>query len=144
MASVGRGRDEWLVEYTVGRELVFRHAEPDDLGNKLTETIARLDLRDPANLAAARPLLEHGLPWPPGDGPRKQAVMRRIVSHGVIERTVSEIDDDSKGASGWVRGGLKLGASARKVQVRRQLVQASVQRGALDGARLDCVPARVP
>jgi hypothetical protein len=139
MATVGRGRDEWLVEYTLGRELVFRHAEPDGLGTKVTETIARLDLRDPANLAAARPLLEHSLPWPPGDGPRKQAVMDRIATHGVIERTVSEIDDDSKGASGSVRGGLKFGATARKVKVRKQLVQASVQRGALNGARLDCV-----
>jgi hypothetical protein len=139
MASVGRGRDEWLVEYTVGRELVFRHAEPQALGNKVTETIARLDLRDPANLAAARPLLEHGLPWPPGGGAGQEAVMRRIATHGVIERTVSEIDDDSKGASGSIQGGLKLGASARKVKVRKQLVQATVQRGALTGARLDCV-----
>jgi hypothetical protein len=139
MPAVGRGRDEWLVEYTLGRELVFRHAEPADLGNKVTETIARLDLRDPGNLAAARPLLEHNLPWPPGDGPRKAAVMRRIATHGVIERTVSEIDDDSKGASGSIRGGLKLGASARKLKIRKQLVQATVQRGALAGARLDCV-----
>ena len=68
----------------------------------------RLDLRDPGNLAVARPLLETRLPWPPTIRDRVDAVLRRIGTHGTVERTVSEVDDDSIGAS--------RAASARRVK----------------------------
>jgi hypothetical protein len=145
--SWGRGRNDSIVELTLGpdkrpRELVFRTAAPDKGGNQVTEIVQRLDLRDPENLAAARPLLEHGLPWPPGDGPRKQAVLRRIAEHGGTETSVFAVNDASKGASGELLGGLKLGAGVKRVSVHRTLVKATVQRGALVGKRLDCVRGR--
>ena len=57
----------------------------------------RLDLRDPENLAVARSLLDASLPEMRG---RVEAVLRRIGTHGIVERTVSEVDDDSSGGSG--------------------------------------------
>src|SRR5688500_3455076 len=47
------------------RELAFRTAGPGVRGGQVVETVARLDLRDPANRAAAEPLLAQRLPWPP-------------------------------------------------------------------------------
>ena len=56
LPSRGRGRDEWMVEYTFGRdgprEIAFRRAWPEAHGDRVAETVARLDLRDPANLAS--------------------------------------------------------------------------------------------
>jgi hypothetical protein len=139
----GRGRDEWVAEYTSGpdgpREIAFRQATPSGTGNTVSETVARLDLRDPANLAIARPLFESKERWTAVGGTGKQAVMDRIATHGVVERTVSEIDDDSAGVSFGVSGGWKFGLGGKKVAVHKRLVRASVTRGALAGARLDCV-----
>ena len=143
--SKGRGRSEWIAEYTRDasgpRELVLRTAAPSDAGKELTETAARLDLRDPANLAVARPLLDSQEPWSAVGGAGKQAVMDRIATHGVVERTVSAVDDRSWGASAAVKAGLRFSLSGKRVKVLKRTVEASVQRGALKGARLDCVPA---
>jgi hypothetical protein len=139
----GRGHDEWVAEYTSGsdgpREIAFRQATAGDAGRTVTETVARLDLRDPANLAIARPLFESKQRWTAVGGAGKQAVMDRIATHGVVERTVSAIDDDSAGASFGVSGGWKFALGGKKVAVHKRLVRATVQRGALAGARLDCV-----
>ncbi len=144
LPSLGRGRDEWMVEYTFGRdgprELVFRRARPEAHGDRVVETVARLDLRDPANLEAARPLLSQGLPWPPGTGPRKRAVLDRIASHGVVEHAVYALDDASTGVSGSVRGGLKFGAGGRKIEVHKRLVEAGARTGgSSERERFDCV-----
>jgi hypothetical protein len=143
LPSVGRGRNDAIVEYTVGpdgrpRELAFRTAWPDRRGNQVTETVRRLNLRDPENLAAARPLLEHRLPWPPGNGPRKQAVLQQIAERGSTETSVYAVEDDSKGASGALKGGLELGLGVKHISVHRTLLRASARRGALVGRRLDC------
>jgi hypothetical protein len=108
-------------------------------GNTVTETVARLDLRDPANLAIARLLFESTKRWTAVGGAGKRAVMDRIATHGIVERTVSDIDDDSASASFGVSGGWKFALGGRKVAVHKRLVRATVQRGALAGARLDCV-----
>lgn len=143
--SKGRGRTEWVVELTVdaaGRpvELAFRNAWPSDTGNVLTEVVRRLDLRDPGNLEAARPLL--GRPsWPRGGGPRSGALERRLVEYGVTERSTYAVDDGTIGASGALKAAVSLGLGAKHVDVTRRLVSATVQRGALEGRRLDCVPS---
>jgi hypothetical protein len=144
----GRGRTEWVVELTVdaeGRpvELAFRNAAPSDTGNALTEVVKRLDLRDPGNLAAALPLLRRRLPWPTGDGPRKETLKQRLISHGITETSAYRIDDDTKGASGSLKAMVELGLSVKKVSVMKTLVASTVTRGALTGKRLDCVPERV-
>lgn len=143
--TVGRGRNEWIAEFTRDaggpRELVFRTAVPGDMGNKVTETVARLDLRDPANLAAARPLLDSSEPWSAAGGAGKQAVMDRIATHGVVERLVSTVDDDSRGASASLKALFRFSLSGKQVRIHRTLVEATAQRGAVTGARLDCLPA---
>ncbi len=143
--SIGRGRDEWIAEYTRGpdgpREIAFRRVAPSAAGTKVTETVARLDLRDPENLAIALPLLESHERWSAVGGAGKQAVLNRIATHGVVERTVTSIQDDSRGASFAVSGGWKFGLGGKRVAVHRRLVEATVQRGASSGARLDCVAA---
>jgi hypothetical protein len=143
--STGRGRSEWIAEYTRDtsgpREIVFRTAAPSHAGKELTETVARLDLRDPANLAVARPLLDSPEPWSSVGGAGKQAVMDRIATHGVVERTISAVDDRSWGASAAVKAGLRFSLGGKRVKVHKTLREATIQRGALRGARLDCVPA---
>lgn len=143
ISPVGVGRVEWIAEYTHDRsgprELAFRTAKPGDHGNKVTETVARLDLRDPENLEIARPFLASQEPWSAIGGGSKQAVLDRIATHGVVERTVTAIDDDTKGAVLSLSGGWKFGLGGKKVAVHKRLVRATVQRGALAGARLDCV-----
>jgi hypothetical protein len=147
LPSAGRGREEWLMEYTYGaagpRQIAFRRAEPDELGNRMTETVARLDLRDPANYAVARPLLDTTLPWPPDVDRKVRAVLARAATNGVVERTVSEIDDNSWGVSGSVRGGLRFGGGVRKVKIHKRLVEATARTGGPhDRERFDCTGER--
>ncbi|MDA0178898.1 hypothetical protein OJ997_01220 [Solirubrobacter phytolaccae] len=147
MPTIGRGREDWVVEYTFDgngpRELAFRRVEPSDRDSRQTETVARLDLRDPTNAAAARPLLDARLPWGPEERAAFAVAGARIASHGTIERTVSSVSDDSRGISGSVRGGAKFGGSAKKIDVHRSLVEASARTGGYDRRRLDCqVPSK--
>jgi hypothetical protein len=147
LAPIGAGRSEWIVEYShdhAGRpvELAFRTALPSKHGSRVTDTVARLDLRDPANLESARPFLTSQEPWSSvAGGASKQAVLDRIATHGTIERSVSDIHDDTKGMSLSLSGGWKFGVGGKHVKVRKTLVSATVQRGTLVGKRLDCVPA---
>jgi hypothetical protein len=137
-SPVGLGSVEWIVEFTQGpdgpRELAFRTAVPSERGNHVSETVARLDLREPENLAIARPFLSGRA--------GKDAVLARIGTHGVVERSETDIEDGSKGAALSFGGGWKFGLSGKKVSVHKRLVEATVQRGALMGKRLDCVPSK--
>lgn len=147
LPSIGRGREEWTAEYTFSaggpRELAFRHIIPGDRDSRQTEIVARLDLRDPANVAVARPLLGVRFPWGARERAALAAVSERIASHGTIERTVSSIEDDSRGISGSVRGGAKFGAAFKRIAVHRSLVEASARAGGFERRRLDCqAPSR--
>ena len=133
LPSTGPGRDDWVMEYTFGhggpRELVFRHGDMTDGGNRLTETVLRLDLRDPANRAAAQPLLGLDWPWPQSAKARVAAVLARIKSDGTIETSVSEVADDTLGISGSVAGDIKFGGAAKRIKVHKQLVSATALTG---------------
>ena len=70
MPTIGTGKRDWIVEYTFDRDGAARARVPPrrarrTAASELTETVARLDLRDPANLAAARAVARRALPWPP-------------------------------------------------------------------------------
>lgn len=140
------GRNDWIVELTREegggfRELVLRDTTIALGGQRVTETIARLDLRDPGNLAAARPFLDAPIPWTLPGGSTKQAVLDRIASHGAVERLTSTVEDRSRGVSASIRLGAKLSLSAKKVKILRRLVEATaVVGGGLVGRRLDCLP----
>ncbi|HET6550417.1 MAG TPA: hypothetical protein VFG79_18275 [Solirubrobacter sp.] len=137
MPPRGGGHDEWVGEYTLGRdgprELAFRTADAN--GDRVTETVARLDLRDPETLAAARPLRHSPFPW---HADRVRAVLRRIDTHGTVERAVSTVDDRSVGASGHVAGGIKFGAGGRLIKIHRTLVEATARTGGRERERFDC------
>ena len=103
--SKGYGRAEGVVELTftrdrAPREIAIRLAQATELGDKLTETVMRLDLREPANLAFAESLLGVPFPWPSGLADDYRRLVERMTSHGTVERTVSAVQDDSKQASG--------------------------------------------
>jgi hypothetical protein len=138
-ASQGGGRTQWLVEYTrtpAGpREVVFRHAEAGDAGNRVTETIGRLDLRDAANRAVAEPLAR-GVPTPA----EARAVLRRIREAGVTERYTSSVADTSSEVSASVKLGLKLAVSGARIHVRKRLVAAGAWTGGSgERERFDCL-----
>src|SRR4051794_6516065 len=140
--DVGTGPVQLMAEYTSGpdgpRELAFRRATPSRLGNRMTETVARLDLRDPANWEVARPLVER-LRGPSGAARDVGAALERIRVAGVTERYVSDVRDESAGAGVSLKLGVKLGVSAQRIRIRRQLVGASAWTAGSDQRqRFDC------
>jgi len=144
--SKGLGKQEWLAEVTLSpdgpRELAFRRASAGDMDSTLTETVYRLDLRDPENRAVATPLLAVKWPWGARERAAIAAVGKRIADHGTIERTVSSVSDDTRGISGSVRGGWKFGGGVKRIRVHRELVSASARVGGFERARQDCQASR--
>ncbi len=141
----GHGREEWLVEYTFSRdgprEIAFRRIDATVRGDRSEESVMRLDLRDPENLAVARPLLDTRLPWPRALRGRVDAVLARIGTHGTVERTVSEVADDSVGGSLAIRGAGKFGLAGKLIRVHRRLVDATARTGGRERERFDCTTA---
>jgi hypothetical protein len=141
------GRSEWVVEYTrrAGKplELVLRSATASEGAGLVEDVAARLDLRDPANMAIARPFLERPGTWLTGGGAGKRAVLDRIATHGIVERALSTSEDHSRGGSLAARLGLRFGVSAKKIKHVRRLVDATAAvGGGLTGKRLDCLPGQ--
>jgi hypothetical protein len=125
------------------RELEFRRVEAAPArpaeSDRMVETVARLDLRDPANRAAAAPLLDRRLPWPPGVVADLRAVLRHTATHGTVERAVYAVRDRSHELAGAGRIGIEFGLEATAVDVARRLVAASAwTRGSPERHREDC------
>ena len=76
--------------------------------------MARLDLRDPANRAAAEPLLAQRLPWPPAVTRELRAVVRRAVAVGVVERAVYDVRDGSDELELAAKLGSRSGSTAAR------------------------------
>ena len=106
-----------------------------------TDVAARLDLRDPANMAVARPFLESPATWLTGGGRGKRAVLDRIATHGIVERWVSTSEDHSRGMSLSAKLGFKFSVGGKKIKLVRHLIEATATvGGGLTGKRLDCLP----
>ncbi len=105
------------------------------MGDKLAETVMRLDLRDPANLAFARSLLHVPFPWPSGLADDYRRLTERIASHGTVERTVSSVQDDSQQLSSGP------GRSSGDLQADRRAPHARGRERA--GGRLRAAAARL-
>lgn len=138
------GTGEVVVELTRDagglRELAFRTVERGAEADQVVETVARLDLRDPANRAAAAPLLDQRLPWPPAIAAALRAVVRHTVRAGTVERAVYAVQDDSRDLAAAARLGLELGIELERVAVDRRLVSASAwTRGSGERERVDCL-----
>lgn len=133
-----------LVEYTRDREgpreLSFRLAEPGRSAGAVVETAGRLDLRDPANRAAAGRLLRHRAPWPPAAAADLHAVVRHTARAGTVERSVYAVHDASRHLAAAARLGLELGVDFDRTRVDRRLVAASAwTQGSRERERADCV-----
>jgi hypothetical protein len=110
------------------REIAFRTVGRAAGGGRVADTVARLDLRDPANRAAA------------DAAPDLRSLLRLAVQRGVVERSVYEVRDDSRGLELAVRLGAQLGVDASDVHVRRRLVAASAWTpGSQELVREDCL-----
>jgi hypothetical protein len=121
------------------RELAFRTAEAGARGGQVVETVARLDLRRPANRAAAEPLLARRLPWPPAVAGELRARVRRAVTTGIVERAVYDVRDGTDEVKLEARLGLALGVDGREVEIDRRLVAASAwTHGSRERGRADC------
>jgi hypothetical protein len=144
LQAPGRGRTDLLAEYTFDRAgprtLVFRRAVPSQGGNRLTEAVASLDLRDPANWAVARPVIAR-LRAPGGAAADVRAVLRRVRVAGTTELYTSAYDDSSTGVSAAFGEGLKFGASVQLIRIRKRLLDARAWTpGSAERARADCLP----
>jgi Flp pilus assembly pilin Flp len=121
------------------RELAFRMVGPGTRGGQVVETVARLDLRDPGNRAAAEPLLSRRLPWPPGLAREVRAAMRRAAATGIVERAVYDVRDGTQEVKLAAKLGLVLGIDGKEVEVDRRLVAASAwTHGSRERERADC------
>lgn len=139
------GRSEWVVEYTRkgGKpfELVLRTAKASQNAERVEDVAARLDLRDPENMGVARPFLTSPGTWVLGGGAGKRAVLDRIATHGIVERSVSTSEDHSRGGSIAAKLGFKFGIGGKHIKVVKRLVSATATvGGGLTGKRLDCLP----
>jgi Flp pilus assembly pilin Flp len=139
----GPGPRETVVELTRDggglRELAFRAVGSGARTGQIVETVARLDLRDPADRAAAEPLLSLRLPWPPAAARELAVLTRRAVRSGIVERAVYEVRDDSDDVKLAAEVGVAVGLDAREVDVERRLVAASAWTGGgRERDRADC------
>jgi hypothetical protein len=122
------------------REIAFRIAERGPGRNRVTEWLGRLDLRDPANRAAAESLLTHGLPWPSEVLSDLRALARRTAAVGTVERAEYAVRDDSANLELGARLGVAIGVEAGDVRVDRRLVSASAwTNGSHERVREDCL-----
>jgi hypothetical protein len=118
------------------REIAFRTASRGAGTGQIVDTVARLDLRDPRNRAAARSMLVSGVPTPP----RLLALMRYTVQHGTVERSVYDVHDDSSAFALGVKFVAELGLEDKDVDVERRLVAASAwTHGSQERVREDCI-----
>jgi Flp pilus assembly pilin Flp len=138
------GTGDVLVELTRDagglREIAFRTVERGAAPDQVVETVARLDLRDPTHRAAAGPLLDQRLPWPPAIAAGLRTVARRAVQLGTVERAVYAVHDDSDDLAAAARLGLELGVELERIAVDRRLVAASAWTpGSGERERVDCL-----
>jgi hypothetical protein len=121
------------------REIAFRRVQRGTRPDQVVETVARLDLRDPANRAAAEPLLAQRLPWAPAVARELRTLVARSVRSGIVERAVYDVDDDSEGVELSASFGLSLGVDGSEVDVDRRLVAAHAwTQGSRARERADC------
>ena len=138
-AIVGPG-GQVMLELTIEggdvREIAFRTASRGAGGGEVVDTVARLDLRDARNRAAAQSVFISGVPAPP----RLLALMRYTVQHGTVERAVYDVRDSSSSFAMGVKLVAELGLEDNDVDVERRLVAASAwTHGSQERLREDCL-----
>jgi hypothetical protein len=138
--STGDVMVELTLEHGAFREIAFRTGAKGSAPGREVDTVARLDLRDPANRAEAGHLLTRGLPWTKNVAADLHRLMLYTVQRGTVERSVYDVSDESGTFSLAARLGLELGVDLDKVKVQRRLVSASAWTpGSQERVREDCV-----
>jgi hypothetical protein len=138
--STGDAMTEITLERGEPREIALRTAKRGPRPGQVTEWVARLDLRDPVNRAAAEPLLSRRLPWGPGVLSDLHQVALRTVQAGTVERAVYAVHDESGNLEVAARLGIAFGVDAEQVDVDKRLVAASAWTpGSHERVREDCV-----
>jgi hypothetical protein len=135
----GPSTGDSIVELTLDaagpREIAFRRVQRGSRDGQVVETVARLDLRDPGNRAAAEPLLE----WGPGVAGELRVLVARAVRSGIVERAVYDVDDDSEGLEIGASLGVSIGVDASETELDRRLVAAQAWTdGSRARERADC------
>jgi hypothetical protein len=131
---------ELTYEHGAFRELAFHTVAPGGEPGHVVETLARLDLRDPANRAAAAHLITRRPPWPADVVRELRTLMLYTVQHGTVERAVYEVRDESSDFELAARLGEELGLQIEEVRVQRRLVAASAWTpGSRERLREDCL-----
>jgi hypothetical protein len=138
--SVGPVVAEYTRDRGGPRELAFRVTHAGVKRGEVVETVARLDLRVPANLAVAQRVLAMRAPWPPAMLGDLRAVIRHTAAVGTVERSVYAVDDGSMDLALAGRLGAELGVEVGRTKVDRRLVSASAwTAGSRERAREDCL-----
>jgi hypothetical protein len=126
LPSAGRGKTSEIVELTVDRHGVraaaLRRIEPSEANSRLSETVYRVAVGG-------------GLPPPPW------AIADRASQAGTVERNEYAYSDATRGISGSVALGVKLGADVKLVDIRRTLLDATAQTpgSTKERSRFDCL-----
>ncbi len=124
--SAGYGRASLIGELTFDgggpQAVALRELTPSEMNNRLTETVYRFPLH------GDRP----PLPW---------VIPERARRAGTVERNVYAYSDNTRGVSGSVALGVKLGADAKIVDIRRTLIGATARTPGSDRerSRFDCL-----
>jgi hypothetical protein len=135
-----------VLEYTfaggTATQLALRTVISGDGGNRVTETLRRLDLRMPGNRFVAQPLLGAGMFRPPTPGYVRD--LRRVVdwidTEGTIERATYAVDDTSKQLGLTLKFGEELGFAHTAVRVGQRLIDATAKApGSKERSRFDCL-----
>ena len=131
----GPSTGDSIVELTTDaagpREIAFRTVQRGTRADQVVETVARLDLRDPGNRAAAEALLTRGRDLRP--------LVARAVRSGIVERAVYDVDDDSEGVELGASLGVSVGVDASETELDRRLVAAQAWTdGSRARERADC------
>jgi hypothetical protein len=131
-------RRSWIAdvswEHGALRELVLRSATGDS--KRRDEYSARLDLRDPANRAAAERVLQLHVPG----RAELAALAARMRSAGVVEYDGYSVAERRRGISVAGKLGVALGFEHEQVSSEQRLVDAVVWvRGGPPQRRFDCI-----
>jgi hypothetical protein len=115
------------------RELALQTATSKN--GRLEQATARLDLRDAGSRAIAERLLRPGR-----TEDDLRALMRRVATHGVVERVGYAVEERRRGFSVAGRLGVALGLSHERITAERRLVDATAWvRGGPPQRRFDCL-----
>jgi hypothetical protein len=133
-----------VAEYTRDRsgprELAFRVSARGARGDRVVETVARLDLRIPSNRAVAARLLRHRAPWPPSVAADLRAAVAQAVRFGTVERSVFAVEDASRSLEVAGRLGVEAGVEGGYAKVDRRLLEATARTaGSQERTREDCL-----